>query len=273
MKSRICQYAITMAASLVMLFSVNQAWAGTLSAPRGLTLDAKGNLYIVNQSSNSVLVYSPGYVKTTTITEGLNLPVGVALDSFGNIYVVNNGTNSVTQYSPAGVQNTNFSISNGINNPWGIAIDPLNDLWVSNLGSSNIVGYSLLDGGQLNTPLATLSLGVPALAVTVYGGYLEAGTTDYILFGNTAELLVGRGFAGYGGLIEATALTNDNAGNIYEANAAGTVSGPQGTVVTVNFAVEGIAVDKTRGRVYLSNQTGNEVLVYSMQGKLLHTIK
>jgi len=50
--------------------------------------------------------------------------------------------------------------------------------------------------------------------------------------------------------------------------------GPAGEVVflRLSFPPAGIAVDSARGRVYLSNQSGNQVLVYSTGGTLLHTI-
>lgn len=35
----------------------------------------------------------------------------------------------------------------------------------------------------------------------------------------------------------------------------------------------GMVVDSTRGRVYMSTGAGNTILVYSTQGKLLHTIQ
>jgi DNA-binding beta-propeller fold protein YncE len=45
------------------------------------------------------------------------------------------------------------------------------------------------------------------------------------------------------------------------------------TFATLPFTAAGIAVDNTRGRVYISNQNGNEILVYSTAGSLVHTIK
>lgn len=273
MKSKIGQYAIMIAALVMVLFSVNPVWAGTLSSPRGLALDVNGNLYIVNFGSDSVVVYNPNYVKVRSITKGMNLPVSVAFDSHRNIYIANSGNNSITQYSSAGVQNTNFLITNGINDPWAISIDPLDDLWVTNVGAQDLVAYTLVDSAQQNNPIFTLPLGEAAFGITTHGGDLEVGTTAFMGFGYTAELLQGKGFAGIGGLEEALALATDSAGNIYESNAAGLLTGPQGTILTEPFGIEGLAVDKTRGRIYVSNQNGNAVLVYNLQGVLLHAIE
>jgi len=41
----------------------------------------------------------------------------------------------------------------------------------------------------------------------------------------------------------------------------------------LSFAPYGIAINNTRGRVYFSNQTGNEILVYSTSGTLLKVIQ
>jgi len=79
------------------------------------------------------------------------------------------------------------------------------------------------------------------------------------------------------------ALATDSAGNLYVGtfdvvNTTGEVNfwGPKGKVVCLqglSFEAAGIAVDRARGRVYLSNPPGNQVFVYSTKGTLLHTIQ
>ena len=119
-------------ALLVTLLSVwpMSASANPLNGPRGLALDGKGNLYVANQSGNKVLIFSPTYALTKTITAGIDKPTGVALDNQGNIYVANEGNNTVTQYGPGGLQNKGGTLVNGIVNPQAIAIDGINNSFV-----------------------------------------------------------------------------------------------------------------------------------------------
>jgi DNA-binding beta-propeller fold protein YncE len=277
-KNKSRQFVIMAAASVLMVLScLSQSWAASpLNGPRGLALDAKGNLYVANQNSSQILVYNANYAQEAkkSITAGVNLPVGMAFDSKGNVYVANKGSQSITQYSSAGVQNAKFSITNGIDNPWAITVDALDDLYVSN-NFTNITVYQVDDSG---TPLLkTITPGSTVYGITVHGSEFFMGSVNDWFAGFASELLTGSGFFGYGNGYEALALTTDSAGYLWVANATGEVDywGPQGgyAVLQLGFGPEGIAVDSVRGRVYLSNQNGNQVLVYSTSGALLHTIE
>src|SRR5215469_3393600 len=73
------------------------------------------------------------------------------------------------------------------------------------------------------------------------------------------------------------ALATNSAGDLYVGNMFGEVEvwSPKGgpvVLVQLGFAAEGIAVDRARGRVYLSNYLENSVLVYITKGMLLHMI-
>ena len=288
-KSR--RLTIMSAASLLMMLScLGHGWAQTVKGPCGLALDASGNLYVANFYSDQVLVYNPNYVQQSgkTISSEVSGPVGVALDSKGNVYVANQTSNSVTQYSPAGVLNTRFSIS-GINVPYAIAIDGVDDLYVLNaqpLPLGNVMVFTLADtiyGPFLLrtiTPTATFPHGV-----AVHAGDLYIGTDGDLEKGFISELL-----AGAGGLLvmqstfPVMALATDRAGDLYDeiidtgnGNNEVDVWTPKGGPVVflsqLSFTPAGMVVDSARGRVYLSNQQGNQVLVYSTNGTLLHTIK
>ena len=298
-KSR--RFTIMSAASMLMMLScLGHGWAQTLNGPYGLALDAKGNLYVANMNSDQVLVYNPNYLLQTTksITSGLSAPTGVAFDSKGNVYVANFNTNSVTQYSPAGVLNTRFSIS-GLAGPRAMAVDGVDDLYVLNSGSSITNVYPLAD--TINGPNLLTSFtpsGSPfAYAIAVHAGDLYIGTTADWEKGFISELLAG---GGRFPVIQSTngfvvALATDGAGDlyvgscvladpfkclidpvtppIYEVDFWSPKGGPVVFLKQLGFAPAGMVVDSARGRVYLSNHHGNQVLVYSTTGTLLHTIQ
>ena len=75
--------------SLVFLASASFAVTHPLSQPRGLAVDAKGNLYVANWAVNQILIYSPTYQQLTgrTITTGLNGPMQLTFDVQGNLWV------------------------------------------------------------------------------------------------------------------------------------------------------------------------------------------
>lgn len=125
---RVHRSVAVIAAFIATMFS--PVWA--TNGPRGLALDAKGNLYVGNQNSNQVLVYNSNYIQvpSKSITTGLEQPVAVVFDSKGMAYVANRGSQSITQYSSTDAQNTTFSITNGINNPWAIAIDAIDQFLI-----------------------------------------------------------------------------------------------------------------------------------------------
>jgi len=277
------------ATMLMMLLCLSHGWAQALLGPYGLALDARGNLYVANFYSDQVLVYDPNYVQQAGKSiSGLSFPLGVAFDSKGNVYVANsqgnNGTGSITQYSAAGVLNTRFSITQGINNPTTITIDGLDDLYVANSPPSGayVSTYPLADTIQGPNLLSTIALSpVPEYGIAVHGGDLYVGTIYAWKKGFVSELL-----AGVGGfpvvqstLVGVNALATDSAGHLYVVTGYGEVDfwGPKGGPVVIvpspGFVPAGIAVDSARGRIYLSNLPGNQVLVYSTKGTLLHTIQ
>jgi DNA-binding beta-propeller fold protein YncE len=276
-------------ALLTALLSVCQLSAATnpLNQPRGLALASNGNLYVANSGGNNVLVFNPNYawVSSKTITAGVDKPTGVAFDSAGNLYVANIGTESVTQYSSAGVQNTAGTITAAINTPEYIAVDGLDNIWVND-GNIEVTIYAAnVYPANTGGPATYQNIFVPPSTAPIYGIALH---NQYFAWGSVNEVVTQHadqalGSAGAGSLAisadETLAVAFDSAGNLYYANADNSVDFLNfnlGITIfkTLSFTPAGMVVDSTRGRVYVSNQQGNAIEVYSTaNGLLLKTIQ
>jgi hypothetical protein len=276
-------------ALLVVLLSVCQMAAATnpLNQPRGLALASNGNLYVANSGANNVLVFNPNYVQATskTITAGVDKPTGVAFDSAGNLYVANIGSESVTQYSSAGVQNTKGTITAAINTPEYIAVDGLDNIWVND-GYLEVTIYAAnVYPGSASGPAAYQNIFVAPGTAPIYGialhhQFFAWGSVNQVVTQYADQALGSAGAGAWGGAAdEALAVAFDSTGNLYYGNADNSVWFVNfGNGVTpfasLPFTPEGMVVDSTRGRVYISNQQGNAIEVYStVNGSLLKTIQ
>ncbi len=276
-------------ALFIALLSVCQMAAATnpLNQPRGLALASNGNLYVANSGANNVLVFNPNYawVSSKTITAGVDKPTGVAFDSGGNLYVANIGSESVTQYSSAGVQNAAGTITAAINTPESIAVDGLDNIWVND-GYLEVTIYAAnVYPANTSKPAAYQNIfvapgNVPIYGIALHNQFFAWGTVNQAVTQYADQALGSAGAGGWGGAAdEALAVAFDSTGNLYYGDADNSVwfvNFNQGVASfeTLSFTPAGMVVDSTRGRVYISNQQGNAIEVYSTAtGGLLKTIQ
>jgi hypothetical protein len=139
---------------------------GGLNNPKGIAIDASGNVWATNPSGNkvtelsntgAVLSGSNGYTGG-----GISAPYGIAIDQNGAAWITNSGNNTITQIAPLGAAYNPFS-GNGLSTPEGIAIDGADNVWVVNNGTDTISGFtnagsplpiSPYSGGGLSAPTA-----------------------------------------------------------------------------------------------------------------------
>jgi DNA-binding beta-propeller fold protein YncE len=246
-----------------------------LDQPRGLAVDAKGNLYVANQGANQILIYSPNYVQQTakTITANISKPTSVAFDPAGNLWVANYDSLSITEYAPNGTQIVAGTITEGITGPNSLAVDGLGDIWVqNNFSSVNIYAFN---GTLLSTFIPESFIG----GIAVHNQWFDWGGTSVLTRGEAATLVAGKcTFIIAQDDSEGLAAAFDNKGDLYVANATDAITfydpNLDGSVwATLSFSPEGIAVDSVRGRVYVSDQSDNAIAVYGTNGVLLRTIQ
>jgi hypothetical protein len=144
----------------------------SLAFPQQSVFDSKGNQWVSDHDSNTILVFTAAQLAMTGTNNlppavvisstAFNGPLGIAFDSAGNLWVANNGSvtaNGAT--SPAGTTIVRFAAAglpappatgmltpmlmpdvtlsddgtNSIQSPWELAFDSAGDLWSSNSGA------------------------------------------------------------------------------------------------------------------------------------------
>jgi sugar lactone lactonase YvrE len=149
--------------------------ASSLSSPEGVAVDSAGNVYVVDQFNNRVLMYVSGsttafrvYGQLGNFTSGtandggisansLSSPEGVAVDSSGNLYIVDSGNNRVLVHAPGSTtafrvfgQQGSFSsntgagfnsvvLANSLNFPAGVAVDSGGNVYIADSDNSRVL--------------------------------------------------------------------------------------------------------------------------------------
>src|SRR6185369_2639721 len=88
--------------------------------PRGVALDASGNLYVADTGNHTIRKISPAgvvsrlagsntsgqYVNATGAAAGFSGPSAVAVDAGGNVYVADSQNHAIRKITPSGVVTT-----------------------------------------------------------------------------------------------------------------------------------------------------------------------
>lgn len=199
--------------------------ADSLNAPRGITVDNSGNVFITDQSNNRVLVYAPGSTtastvygqlgafNTSTINNGgvtansMAGPYRSTVDANGNLYVPNifahrvlfypSGSTTATRVYgqfgslTASVQNNGGVSADSLNAPAGTAVDASGNLYIADRQNNRVLFY----------PSGSTT------ATRVYG-QLGSFTTNTVNNGGVSA----------DSLNAPTGLTLDSSGNLYVAD-------------------------------------------------------
>ncbi|MEO8097164.1 MAG: hypothetical protein ABI811_05640 [Acidobacteriota bacterium] len=225
-----------------------------IGAPRGLTFDPAGNLFISSGLNNVRKLTPAGIVSTVATT--LSNPLAVASDAAGNIFIADTLNNRIrrvdaatgTLTTIAGGDTAEFSGDNGpaslarIFQPRGVAFDRSGNLYIADTGNNRV--RKVTPGGTISTvagngtsgfagdggPATLASVGASAVAFDVTGNLYILGNARIRKVDaatGVISTIAGNGVAAFSGdgalatnasFDTMTSLAIDASGNIYVAD-------------------------------------------------------
>ena len=128
-------------AALAFVTGVQTAISGIV--PSDVAVDAAGNVFISDNSANTVVKVPAGCSTTacqTTVSTGLSGPLKIALDGAGTLYVADPGSNRVVKI-PSGCTTASCqtTVGTGLSQPDGVAVDGAGNVLISDFVNQRIL--------------------------------------------------------------------------------------------------------------------------------------
>ena len=257
---------------------------GTLTGPKGVLVDAAGDLFVSDYEGHKVVELGPStnnQIVTVAQSPQISEPQGLAMDGAGNLYVADTGIPGVVKI-PWGCTNSTCqqAVPNplGLSGQFGVSVDPQGDLFVSGYNQGEVVEVPVDGGAQTpvyngSTPIGTAVDAAGDLFVADAGGAavtkVPAGCTNsgcYVPIGSNWST--------------PQAVSLDAAGDLYvtDSNLKAVVEIPAGCIssscqITIASTAETSlgstfqpwdAVPDGQGNVYIADH-GNQGVDVSLQ--------
>ena len=193
--------------------------------PQQAVFDPMGNLWVSDNGSNAVFVFTPTQLAATNTNAMPNVsitsnpafigPLGITFDALGDLWVANNASTTIFEFKAArlpGVTTgaaTNAAVTlmpdvtlsddgkGSVQAPWALIFDANGDLWSSNANAPNTVvefAKAQLNMAGSPTPAVTLS---PAIVV----GNSTLAAPNGIAFDNLGDLAAISSATPFGGAL------------------------------------------------------------------------
>jgi hypothetical protein len=120
----------------------------TLNSPKGVAVDAAGNIFI-SDNNNQRVVKVPANGTPTTVGFNLQYPQGLAVDGAGDLFIADNNLNEVVEV-PAGCTTVSCqtTVGSGLSGPLGVAVDGAGDVFIANFDNHEVVEVPANGGPQ-----------------------------------------------------------------------------------------------------------------------------
>ena len=218
---------------------ISYAALGAGSSPAALAVDGKGNLYVADKGTGSVIeieASSPGVFSSSpvcaTLASGLTAPSGIAVDASGNLFVAQQAASSTAiveiEASSVGVfaaspSMTTIATGRAWNLPTALALDASGNLYVAESGSGSVQQVAKSGGYSTITQFASGFASLSSLTVDASGNLLatdaSSGTvTEFVavngvLSATATSVQLGTGWS------RPASITADAVGNLFVADA------------------------------------------------------
>lgn len=183
----ITSYPLTTRGGNVAPSATISANNGSLEHPANEVFDSNGDLWVGNETSNTIVEFTPGqltrsgspvpHVTISANNGSLDSPEPTAFDAKRDLWVANARNNTIVEFTRAQlarsgspVPQVTISAKNGsLINPFVITFDRAGNLWVTNRRANNIVEFTPAQLARSGSPVPKVTIAAKEIPTTAVG--------------------------------------------------------------------------------------------------------